>query len=93
MKRTLLLLTAFVFAFCMAAPVMAADLPKPVDKMVKGTTEVIKAPIVTYDTTKADIKAADLKPFELLKSFVKAPFHLAKNVGSGAMDIATFPIE
>lgn len=93
MKKTLLLVSAFVFVFCMAAPVRAADMPKSVNKIVNGTKDVLKSPIAAYDATKAEVKAADFKPFGLLKGLVKAPFHLVKKAGAGIMSIATFPIE
>ncbi len=92
MKKVLSLAVVVAFvSFCI--PAMAADLPKPVEKLKGGTIEVIKSPIVIYDHTKSEMDKASFKPFGLLKGLVESPFHVVKKAGSGALDIATFPIE
>ena len=44
MKKALMLLIALTFIVSMVGVLQAADLPKPIDKLAKGTTTVIKSP-------------------------------------------------
>lgn len=93
MKKVLsyVVVVAFVFGFCSVS--MAADLPRPVEKIKDGTVDVIKSPLVIYDHTKAEMDKSDFKAFGLVKGLIESPFHLAKKAGSGVLEIATFPIE
>ncbi len=77
----------------MVGIVHAADLPKPVDKFAKGTTEIVKSPIELYDHTKKSIDSSDHKVFGLFKGLMMAPFHMVKKTGHGVLEVATFPIE
>ena len=93
MKRLISLFVVITFVMSIAAPVFAADLPKPVDKLVKGTTEVVTSPKAALDHTKASIDSADYMAIGLFKGLLESPFHVVKKAGHGAIDIATFPIE
>ncbi len=93
MKRVSLLALAFVFMMSMACPVFAVDLNKSVDKLVDGTMEVIKSPIILHDHTKSEMDNADHKAIGLMKGLLESPFHMVRKAGDGLMDVATFPIE
>ena len=93
MKKALILLITLTFITSMVGVLQAADLPKPVDKLAKGTAEVIKSPIELYDHTKKSVDSSDHKVIGLFKGLVMSPFHMAKKAGHGALDVATFVIE
>jgi hypothetical protein len=93
MKKLLCLAVVFAFVMSAAAPLYAADLPKPVDKLAKGTMDIVKSPLALYDHTKSEIDGADHKLLGFLKGAVTSPFHMVKKAGGGVMDVATFPIE
>ena len=93
MKKALCLAIAFAFVMSMAAAVYAADLPKPIDKLTKGTVEVVKSPLAIYDHTKKEMDHADFKPLGLFKGLVESPFHVIKRAGGGIIDVATFLVD
>jgi hypothetical protein len=93
MKKVLCLAVVFTFVMSTAAPLYAADLPKPVDKLAKGTMDIVKSPLALYDHTKSEIDGADHKLLGFFKGAVTSPFHMVKKAGGGVMDVATFPIE
>ena len=93
MKKALMLLIALTFIMSMVGVLQAADLPKPIDKLAKGTTTVIKSPTELYDHTKKSVDSADHKVIGLFKGLIMSPFHMVKKAGSGALDVATFPID
>ena len=93
MKKALLTVVAFAFVFSMATSLYAADLPRPVNKIVKGAVAIVKSPMVAYDHAKKEADAADNKLFGFLKGVMVSPFHLINEIGHGALDIVTFPIE
>ena len=93
MKKFIFLLTIFAFVFGMVMPVLASELPRPVDKIVKGTTEILKSPVVLIDNTKKEMDKADYIGVGLFKGLLTSPFHMVKQAGGGVIDIATFPIE
>lgn len=93
MKKALLLAIAFAFVMSMVMPVMAADLPKPIDKLAKGALEIVKSPLALYDHTKSEMDHADYKLIGLFKGLLTSPFHMVKKAGAGAVDVASFPIE
>ena len=93
MKKALLMLMAFAFVVTTAALVYAGDLPKPVEKFTKGAVEVVKSPLAIYDHTKYEYDGSDMKFLGLLKGLIESPFHVAKKAGTGAIDMATFPVE
>ena len=93
MKRLLILTLAFAFIMGLAVSVQAYDLAKPIDKLSKGTVEVVKSPLVLYDHTKSEMDSHDNKIVGLFKGLLESPFHVVKKAGSGALDIATFPVE
>ena len=93
MRKTIFLLLTFAFVLTVAAPVMASDLPKPIHKFTTGTMQVITSPFVIYDHTKSEVSGADFKAVGLVKGLLTSPFHMVKQAGSGAIDMATFPID
>jgi len=93
MKKAFLLFVAFAFAMIVSSYVYAADLPKPIDKLTKGTMDVVKSPLVIVDHTKGQIDDADMKVLGLLKGLAESPFHVVKKAGHGVLNMATFPIE
>lgn len=92
MKKALIFGLALAFVFTFTAPIFA-DIPKSIDKLVKGTTDIVKSPIVLYDHTKKEIDGADYKALGLIKGLAEAPFHMVKKAGKGLLDVITFPIE
>lgn len=92
MKKALALFIVCAFVLGVTAP-LYADLPKPIDKLTKGTLEVAKSPLVVIDHTKKEIDGADYKVIGLIKGLVKSPFHVVMKAGKGALDVATFPID
>ena len=91
MKKILILIVAFVFMVSFTAPVFAA-MPKSVDKLKNGVTDIVRSPLEGIDTAKKEVDGADHKVIGLVKGLVKAPFYIAKKAGKGALDVATFPI-
>jgi alcohol dehydrogenase YqhD (iron-dependent ADH family) len=92
-KKVLFFLVVLAFCFTVAAPVMAAELPKQIDKLAKGTVEIVKSPIVIYDHTKSTMDSTDNKAFGMLKGLIESPFHVVKKAGYGAIDVVTFLVE
>jgi len=93
MKKAMILAIAFAFCLGMAAPVLASDLPAPMDKLMNGMIDVVKSPLELYDHTKHEFDHNDNKAFGLLKGLIESPFHVVDKAGRGVIDIATFPIE
>lgn len=93
MKKIFFVALAFVFVMSMACTVFAADLHKSVDKLVDGTMEMMKSPLVLHDHMKKEMDDAEHKPMGFLKGLLEAPFHMVKKAGNGLLDVATFPIE
>ncbi|HLF17297.1 MAG TPA: hypothetical protein VI749_00175 [Candidatus Omnitrophota bacterium] len=93
MRKALLMVVAFAFVVSTAALVYAGDLPKPVEKFTKGAVDVAKSPLAIYDHTKAGYDGSDIKVLGLFKGLIESPFHVVKKAGSGAIDMATFPVE
>lgn len=93
MKKAFIIFAAFAFVLMMAAPVLSADLPRGVDKIVNGTIDVVKSPLVIYDHTKAEFDGADNKAYGLVKGLIISPFHLIEKAGGGLLEIVTFPID
>lgn len=93
MKKSFIITLLFAFVLCLAVPVGAAELPKPVHKFGKGLVEVVKSPIVLFEHPKAEMDAAEHKPLGLLKGAMEAPFHMIKKLGHGVIDMVTCPIE
>jgi hypothetical protein len=93
MKRAIALIVFMSFFLFLAMPAFAGELPKPVDKIVQGVTEVLKSPMALYDSPKAELDSHDNKVVGLFKGIVLAPFHLVDRAGHGLLKIITFPIE
>lgn len=93
MKKTYLLAFALAFVMSMGAPLYAADLPAPVDKIVTGTVDVIKSPLALYEHPVDRMEEGDHKMMGFFKGVLEAPFHVVKRAGDGLVHIATFPIK
>lgn len=92
MKKALFLTVALAFVM-MAGSTYAAEMPRSVDKLVKGTTEVLISPMVFLDHTKAEIDKAEFKGVGLMKGLIESPFYVVKKAGGGLLKIVTFPIK
>ena len=86
----LIIVSAFILS---TIPAYAAELPKPVDKIVKGAVEVIKSPLALFEEPKAEMDSHDNKLVGLFKGILLSPFHMVKRAGHGILDIVTFPID
>ena len=92
MRKLLSIMVASVFIFGSIATASAA-MPRSIDKLVKGITNVVESPIVLFSHTKKEMDKADHLAYGLGKGLLTAPFHAVKKAGDGIVDIATFPIE
>lgn len=93
MKKAFSLIVIVMFVMGIAAPLYAADLPRPVEKITHGTLDVLQSPVVLFDHTKSEVVEADHKIVGLFTGLLTAPFHMIKKAGTGVLDIVTFPIE
>ena len=93
MRKAIALIVFMSFIFCFAMPAFAGELPKPVDKIVQGTMDVLKSPMALYDSPKAEWDSHDNKVVGLFKGILLAPFHLVDRAGHGILKIVTFPID
>jgi len=93
MKKLLCLLVVFAFLAGGVSFALASELPKPVEKLTKGAVDVIKSPILIYDHTKDEYDKADTKALGFFKGLLESPFKVVHKAGSGALDMATFPVE
>ena len=93
MKRAISLLVAFTFVLSMATPILAFELPRPIDKLTKGILTIVKTPKVLYDDTRSALSEAKHSPLNSISGLVQSPFHMIKHAGSGAIDVATFPVK
>lgn len=93
MKRMLLLGLVFAFVISFTSTAYAIDLPHSIDKLSKGTIEVVKSPLVIVDHTKGEMDKSDTKTFGLIKGLIESPFHVVKKAGGGVLDIVTFPLK
>ena len=91
MKKVFILIVAFGFMVCFTASAFAT-VPKSVDKLKNGVVDIVKSPLEGIDTAKKEVDGAHYKAVGLMKGLIKAPFHIAKKAGKGALDVATFPI-
>lgn len=91
MKRTLSLLTALIVLVAFSTTSFAY--PRPVEKLKDGITTVVKAPLEVKDHAMAEAKAGSFLPISLPAGILKGVFYMGKQVVSGALDIATFPID
>lgn len=93
MKRALAIMIVFAFVGMFATLSHAADMPKPIHKLVHGVVDIVKSPLEIYDHTKHEVDQAKHKPFGFLKGIVESPFYIIKKAGHGLVDVVTFPIE
>ena len=93
MKKALALVIVSAFILSFAMPVLANDLPRPVDKIVKGAVEVLKSPGALIDSPKSEMDKSDNKVVGFVKGVLLSPFHLIDRAGHGILKIVTFPID
>ena len=91
MKRAIVIVVAAAFLMMLAAPVYA--LPRPIEKLKGGAVDVIKSPLELGKYAQSEFKSAEFKPAGLLKGLVYGAAHMIKKAASGAVDIATFPVD
>ena len=84
-------MAAMVLAF--ASPVLAGNMPYPIENLSNGAVEIVKSPIEIYDHTKGEMDHANFIAFGLVKGLVESPFYVTKKLGHGVLDIATFLVK
>ena len=92
MKNILSMVIALAVVLVFSTPSFAAY-PKPVEKLKDGVTTVIKSPLEIKDHVMAEAKDGSFLPFSLPAGLLKGGFYMVKKMVSGALDIATFPID
>ncbi len=93
MKKAVVLAVIMTFSILFAAPLYAADLPRPVDKLVHGMIDIVSSPLEIYHHTSHEVDSAKTKAFGFVKGLVESPFYVIKKAGGGLVDVLTFPIE
>ena len=91
MRKALSIVMAVAFLVMLTVPAFA--LPKPVEKLKGGVVDVVKSPLELGKYTLDETKSADIKPIGLLKGLIYGAAHMIKKAASGAVDIATFPVD
>ncbi len=66
---------------------------KPVEKLKKGITTMVKSPLEVRDHVKAEAKDGSFLPITLPAGFLKGTFYMAKQMVHGTLDVVTFPID
>ena len=93
MKKIMVLAVIMTFAILFAAPLYAAELPRPLDKLGHGFVDILTSPLEIYHHTSSEVDHANTKAFGLLKGLLESPFYVIKKAGGGIVDVLTFPIE
>ena len=91
MRKAIATVVVFAFLVMCAAPVVA--LPAPIEKLKNGTIDVIKSPLELGKYTHDEMKSKDFIPAGLLRGLVMGTAHTIKKAVTGAVDIATFPVD
>ena len=90
MKGTISVIVVGAVLFSCAAPVYA--LPESINKLKGGVVGIVSAPLELYNHSAAEVKSARFKPFGLMGGLLKGAAYTIKKIGSGAVDVVTFPI-
>ncbi len=93
MKKAMVLAIIMTFAIFLAAPLYAADLPRPVDKIGHGLVDIVTSPLEIYHHTSSEVDHANTKVWGFFKGLLESPFYVIKKAGGGLIDVLTFPIE
>ena len=93
MKKIMVLLTVFAFIASFTTPLLAADMPKPMEKLKDGVTAVLNAPFEVPDHTAKEIDNHEVKVVGFLDGLLKGTNHMIKKGAAGIIDVATFPID
>ena len=91
MRKAIATVAVFAFLVMCAAPVYA--LPAPIEKLKKGTIDVIKSPLELGKYTHDEMKSKDFLPVGLLRGVIMGTAHTIEKAVKGAVDIATFPVD
>ena len=91
MKKAIVLAIAFLFVVGLTAPVLADH--DPSEKFKKGVMDIISVPYDLGKTTVDEVKSSSFKPLGLVGGLIKGAYHGIKDVVSGVLDIATFPLD
>ncbi len=91
MKKVLAVSFMLTLVLGFAAPTFA--LPASVEKLGKGTKEIIKAPFDLAIKAKDEVVAAHLNPIGIVTGLMKASAYAVKQVGYGVIDVVTFPVD
>lgn len=90
MRTILTTLVALAFVLSLATPIWA--LAQPIEKLKNGATEIIKSPIDFGINLKDTVMEHYTHPLRLLIGVVEAAGGMIKQVGYGAIDVVTFPV-
>lgn len=92
MRKIIAFSIIFAFVISFASPAFA-EVPRAVNKIIDGTKDVLKSPLLIYTHTKSEMDSSDNKLFGFVKGLLESPFHVVEKAGGGVIDIVTFPIE
>ena len=94
MKKIVVLAVILTFVVLFAAPLFAAELPRPLDKLGHGLVDIVTSPLEIYHHTFDKVNSDEHhKVFGFFKGLVESPFYMIKKLGGGVVDVLTFPIE
>ncbi|MFH1360719.1 MAG: exosortase system-associated protein, TIGR04073 family [Candidatus Omnitrophota bacterium] len=91
MRKILVLVLAGALVLSFAAPSFA--LPRPVEKLARGVANVVSSPLEIGKQITLEWRATDKKQLGFLGGLVKGVGFTLKRLGSGLVDIVTFPFE
>ena len=93
MRKAVVLAIIASFVLVFSTSLHAAELPRPVDKLVHGFGDIITSPLEIYHHTSGEVNSASVKPWGFIKGLLESPFYVIKKGGGGLIDVLTFPIE
>lgn len=91
MRKAIAVVT--VFAFVMLGATSLYALPEAIGKFTKGAGDILTAPLELPKYIHKDLKESSFKPMGLLGGIIKGTAHAIKKVGSGVVDVVTFPVK
>ena len=87
-----LIASSLAIAFLIVCTPLYA-LPEPVEKINRGAKDIISAPLEIPKYAHREVKDASFKPKGLVMGLLKGTAQGIKKLGSGVVDIATFPVK
>lgn len=88
MKKIIRLLVAFAFVLTLSVPAYAG-----MEKLTDGFVQVIKSPMQLIERPKMGMEELDSMPVGFTKGLIESPFYMLKDIGSGLLNMLTFPID